>query len=177
MNSKKLSIIPSDKFRFHAFSLYVNVIGILLWTILYILLELHKIPEQVQYIHAIYFTMLAIFIHNIYNSDNTGDSSYENEMKIKDDVENLSIRLCVLIATVLFSTSIFDRFKYIPKNIKQHFMTILSTAMIILLMVSSSINIPKQAKYVRRLRKFESVLMNISIGFISVAFMLMIHYL
>ena len=159
-----------------SFSLYTNFFGALLWTSLYIALSIHKIPKEVHYIHGIYFGMMSLFIINIFASDKK-ESTYEKEMKLKDDVESLANRLSILIITVLFSTSVFVRYKHIPDIIKQHFMTILSMALVLLLMVSSNISIPKQPKNIRQLRKIESVLLNISIGFICLSFVYFIHYM
>ena len=161
----------------HMYSLYVNVIGIIVWTILYFyFLQLHQLPTELQYIHYLSFTMVGLLLENIINSDNRGESSFEIEMKLKDDVETLSSKLIILIATVLFSTSLLMKYR-LPKNVKQTFMTILTTSMIILLLISSSINTPKTALKVRQLRKIESVFLNIAVGLICVAFLYVVHYL
>lgn len=157
-------------------SIKVNVLGMVLWTVLYYSLSIHNIPSEVSYIHNIYFVLLMLFLGNIKLSDNQ-EASLSVEMKLKDDVENLSSRLCILVVTVLFSTSVLVRYKHVPKKVKQHFMSILCMAIILLLGISSSISTPKNAKHIRTLRKFESMIMNVAIGLIGVAFVYMIHYM
>ena len=161
----------------HMYSLYVNVVGIIVWIVLYFhFLKLHQLPKDLQYIHYASFVIIGLFVTNIMNSDTRGESSFDVEMKLKDDVETLSSKLIILIATVLFSTSLLMKYK-LTKEVKQTFMTILTTAMIILLLIASSINTPKTAVKVRQLRKIESVFMNIAVGLICVAFLYIVHYL
>lgn len=172
------SLHLSSGYGIHSFSLYTNLFGICLWTFLYgVFLKLYELPSDLFHIHTLFFILVGIFCANILNSDNRGESTYENEMKLKDDVESLSSKLCVLIATILFSTSLLMKYKTISSKVKQRFIAILTTSLILLLLISSSINIPKTALKVRQLRKIESVLLNNAIGLICVAFVYIIHYL
>lgn len=168
----QLQIFPS----FDGCSLYSNIFGIFLWTFLYIFLKIYTIPSEVNYIHGIYFGILSIYLTNIWMSDTT-ESSYEREMKLKDDVENLASRLSILIVTVLFSTSVLSKYKHVPERVKQHFMTILSMALVLLLMISSNISTHKKSEPVRKLRKLEAAVLNASVGLIGVSFVYMIHYM
>jgi len=161
---------------FDLFSMYSNLFGILLWSFLYIFLKIHSIPTEVQYIHGIYFGIIVLFLTNIWSSDNV-ESTYEKEMKLKDDIENSASKLSIVIITVLFSTSLFARYKHVPKAVKQHFMTILSMALVLLLIVSSNISIKKNPRQIRKLRKLESVFLNTSLGLLCIAFVYMIHYM
>lgn len=177
LNTKNLETTTTTIANVHMYSLYVNVIGIIAWIVLYFyFLKLHQLPPELQYIHYVSFALIGLLVANIMNSDNRGESSFEIEMKLKDDVETLSSKLIILIATVLFSTSLLMKHK-LSKSVKQTFMTILTTSMIILLLISSSINTPKTALKVRQLRKIESVFMNIAVGLICVAFLYVVHYL
>lgn len=157
-------------------SIKVNILGILLWSALYYSLSIHSVPTEVMYIHYLYFVVVMLFLGNIKLSDNQ-EGSLSVELKLKEDIENLSSRLCILVVTVLFSTSVLVRYKHVPKRVKQHFMSILCMAIILLLGISSSISTPKNAKHIRTLRKFESMIMNVAIGLIGVAFVYMIHYM
>lgn len=157
-------------------SVRVNISGILLWTALYFALSIHEVPYDVIYLHSVFGVMVVLFISNIIGSD-TNEGSFEVEMKLKENVESLSSRLCILLITVLFSTSVLSRYKHVPRKVKQHFMSILCMAIVLLLGISSCISTPKKASNVRRLRKYEAMLLNISIGLISVAFIYMIHYM
>lgn len=157
-------------------SIRVNVCGILLWTALYFALSIHEVPYDVLYLHSIFGVVVLLFVSNIVGSD-TSEGTFDVEMKLKENVESLSTRLCILLITVLFSTSVLSSYRHVPKRVKQHFMSILSMAIVLLLGISSCISTPKKASNVRRLRKYEAMILNVAIGLISVAFVYMIHYM
>jgi len=157
-------------------SVRVNLCGILLWTALYFALSIHEVPHDVLYLHFIFGVVVTLFLCNIMGSD-TNEGSFDVEMKLKENVESLSSRLCILLITVLFSTSVLSRYKHVPRKVKQHFMSILCMAIVLLLGISSCISTPKKASSVRRLRKYEAMVLNIAIGLISVSFIYMIHYM
>lgn len=162
--------------RIDPLSFHVNIAGIVLWTALYLSLSIHEFPRELFHVHIIFVTMILLFLSNMFCSD-TLEGTFDVEMKFKENVENLSTRLCILLITVLFSTSVLSRYKHVPKKVKQHFMSILCMAIVLLLGISSCISIPKKASHVRRLRKYEAMVLNIVIGLISVAFVYMIHYM
>lgn len=158
------------------YSVYVNVFGIAMWILLYVSLGIHMFPKELNYIHVTFGVVIALFLFNGWHCDDRV-ASLDTEMKMKDDVENVSARLCLLVATALFSTTAIDKLKTVPKKVKHNFMKLMSVAIVLLLSVAVNVSTPKKAEKVRKLRKLEAVLMNLAIALIVVSFVSMFHYL
>lgn len=162
--------------QLHPYSIHINAIGIVAWVLLYFYLGIHLFPKELNYIHIVFGAFVAILMFNGWHCDDK-DSTLDTEMKMKDDIESVSARLCLLVATALFSTSAIEKYKGVPKQVKHNFMKILSVAIVILLGISMNISTPKKAEKIRKMRKLEAVFMNISIALIIIAFMSVFHYL
>ena len=148
-------------------SVQINIVGIMIWSIIWFVFDIGTlVSRRNNNLVYIYWGLISIFILNIYMSDEK-EGSYDDECRIKTDLERQATTLIGIIITVALCAELLRETPSL--EVKGAFYTLLTLSLVSVLGVLFHISVPKTASEIRIARKAEAVCLNISLTLLFTA--------